>query len=107
MIKYINKDAVIYAIKRAIWTMAEVILSMIGIGMTISEIDWAHILSVAAVAGIISILKSIIVGMPEIGTDGTLVIEDGDEKQQWTLNVETDPLEIQNKSSIRLKVNKQ
>ena len=104
MIKYINKDVVVAAIKRAIWTMAEVMLSMMGIGMAISDIDWAHMLSVTAVAGIMSLLKSIVVGTPETCTDGSLIITDNGEKESWVLNVETDPNDISTKNSIRLKV---
>lgn len=106
MIKYLSKEAVIFAIKRAIWTMAEIALSFLAVGMAISDVDWIHLLSVASVAGIISLLKSITLGMPETDTDGTLLIEDSDEKQSWTLNVETDPYDIAGKASIRLKVKK-
>lgn len=104
MIKYLNKAVIISALKRAVWTMAEVALSMMSVGMAISDINWAHVLSVTAVAGIISILKSIVIGMPETDMDGKLIIEDGEEKQSWILNVETDPLVIPNKSTIILKV---
>ena len=104
MIKYLSKDTVIYAIKRAIWTMAEVMLSFLAIGMTLTEIDWPHVLSVTAVAGIVSLLKSIVIGMPETDTDGELIIEETDEKQSWTLNVESDPYDVAGKTSIRLKV---
>lgn len=54
---------------RAIWTMAEVALSMITVGATISEIQWGHIVSVAVVAGVASVLKSIVVGLPEVVPD--------------------------------------
>jgi len=104
LIKYLNKAVIISALKRAVWTMAEVALSMMSVGMAISDINWAHVLSVTAVAGIISILKSIVIGMPETDMDGKLIIEDGEEKQSWILNVETDPLVIPNKSTIILKV---
>ena len=64
-----SKEFVTALIIRAIWTMAEVALSMITVGATISEISWGHIASVAVVAGVASILKSIVVGLPEVAPD--------------------------------------
>ena len=54
------------ALIRALWTMAEVALSYLTIGMTITEVDWLHLASVTALAGIISLLKSMAVGLPEV-----------------------------------------
>lgn len=50
---------------RAVWTFAEAAASLLVVGQTITEIDWIHTLSVSAVAAIISMLKSVIVGLPE------------------------------------------
>lgn len=60
------KEFVKAAIIRAIWTMAEVALGMMTVGMTMAEIDWPHLISVTIVAGIYSILKSIATGLPEV-----------------------------------------
>lgn len=62
-------DFVKAAIIRAIWTMAEVALSMITVGATVHEVEWVHIASVVAVAGVCSLLKSVVVGLPEIEPD--------------------------------------
>lgn len=51
---------------RAGWTAAETALAMIPIGAGIEEVGWVHIASVTAVATIISILKSIVAGVPEV-----------------------------------------
>ena len=54
---------------RALWTLVEVMASSaiaaIGSATTMSEVDWKYVGSVAILAGIISILKSLAVGMPE------------------------------------------
>ena len=60
---------------RAIWTMAQVALSMITVGMRITDIDWAGVASIVAVSGLYSVLKSIVVGVPEAYRDGTLQID--------------------------------
>lgn len=50
---------------RALKTIAQTMIASISIGMAINEIDWLYILSIAAVAGICSLLTSI-VGLPEL-----------------------------------------
>lgn len=49
------------AAERAINTFLQVFVASIGVGAAIQEIDWLAILSVAAVATIISLAKSVIV----------------------------------------------
>lgn len=68
MDEYITKFAV-SAGKRALWTFAETALGMITIGQAFTEINWAHIISVAGVAAIASFLKSIVISMPEMKED--------------------------------------
>jgi len=65
MDEYITKFAV-SAGKRALWTFAETALGMITVGQAFTEINWLHIISVAGVASIASILKSIVISMPEM-----------------------------------------
>ena len=50
---------------RALKTFAQSMLSMLTIGQAFWEVDWAGILSVAAVAAIISMLTSV-AGLPEV-----------------------------------------
>lgn len=54
---------------RALHTMAQTALGVIGAGVVLSDVDWVRVLSAAALAGVISLLKSIAVGMPEIEED--------------------------------------
>lgn len=60
------KEFAIKAIIRAVYTFAETALSMITVGQAFFEVNWMHILSVSGVAAIYSLLKSIVVGMPEV-----------------------------------------
>lgn len=53
------------AVLRALRTVCQVILSMITVGQAVLDIDWLNVLSVSAVAGFISILTSIVAGVPE------------------------------------------
>jgi len=50
---------------RALHTFAQTACGLLIVGQTITEVDWLHVASVAAVAAIISICKSVIVGLPE------------------------------------------
>ena len=65
MDEFITKFA-ISAGKRALWTFAETAVGMITIGQAFTEVNWLHIISVAGVAAIVSLLKSIIISMPEM-----------------------------------------
>ena len=53
------------ALVRAVYTVAETAIGVIGTSAILSEVDWKMVLSASALAGIVSILKSIAVGMPE------------------------------------------
>lgn len=53
--------------KRALWTAAETALALIPVGVGLEEVGWLHVLSVSALAAVISALKSIVTGLPEVG----------------------------------------
>lgn len=61
-----SKGFWVSALKRAGWTAAQTALGMLTLGVGIQEIDWLNVLSVSALAAVYSILKSIVVGMPEV-----------------------------------------
>lgn len=61
-----TKEFWINAGKRALYTFAETAIGMITVGQAFTEINWLHILSVSAVAAIVSLGKSIVIGMPEM-----------------------------------------
>ena len=60
------KEKIIAALKRAAWTAAETALAMIPVGVGIEEVEWIHVISVVALAAVLSVLKSIVAGMPEV-----------------------------------------
>lgn len=102
-----SKKWLVSALIRAIRTGAQVALSFITVGMTMSEIDWGTIGSVALVAMIYSILMSALSGLPEVKSDGTLVIDETDEeKTNWMFQVDTPLEDITSKDSIRLNIQK-
>lgn len=53
------------AIIRAVKTLAQAFLGGLAVGMAFSEVDWKHLISVAVVAAIISVLTSL-AGLPEV-----------------------------------------
>jgi len=65
MDEYITQFA-ISAGKRALWTFAETAVGMITVGQAFTEVNWLHIISVAGVAAVVSLLKSVVISMPEM-----------------------------------------
>ena len=72
-------DFVKAALIRAIKTVAQTLLSTITVGQALSDINWLTIISISMVAGICSILTSIVTGLPETKNDGELIIEKNEE----------------------------
>lgn len=64
-----TKEFWISAGKRALYTFAETMIGMITVGQAFTEVNWTHILSVSAVAAIVSFAKSIVIGMPEVSKE--------------------------------------
>lgn len=60
---------------RAIKTMAQTSVSLITVGATMSEIDWAMVGSASLLAGILSILTSV-AGLPELKNVSQQTLED-------------------------------
>lgn len=50
---------------RALKTVAQTAVSMITIGQAVIDVNWVNVLSISAVAGVISMLTSI-AGLPEV-----------------------------------------
>ena len=51
---------------RAIKTVAQAAVSTIGVSATMSEVNWIMVGSASTLAGILSLLTSIITGLPEV-----------------------------------------
>ena len=52
--------------KRAIRTVAQTALALIGTATVLADVNWDIVLSASALAGILSILTSIVTGLPEV-----------------------------------------
>lgn len=59
------------AIVRMVKTMAQTALSMLTVGQAVLDVDWLNVISVSAVAGLISLLTSIATGLPEVSKDAS------------------------------------
>lgn len=53
---------------RAVKTMAQTAVAIIGTGAVVSQVNWLHAASAAAVAGVLSLLTSV-AGLPECKED--------------------------------------
>lgn len=51
---------------RAVRTIAQTAIASIGTTAVISEVDWLMVASASLLAGILSILTSIVTGLPEV-----------------------------------------
>ena len=54
------------ALIRACHTMAQTAIAMIGTTALLEEVNWPAVLSGTVLAGILSFLKSMVVGLPEV-----------------------------------------
>lgn len=68
------------AIIRAIKTMCQTAIGIIGASTLISEVDWLTCLSAVVMSGILSILTSIVGGLPEVD-----YVIDEEEDEEWDL----------------------
>lgn len=60
-----NKKWFKAALIRAAKTVAQTAVSMLTVGQAVLDVNWINVLSVSAVAGVVSILTSI-AGLPEV-----------------------------------------
>ena len=57
---------------RALKTVCQTAVATIGTAMVVTDVNWIYVLSASALAGILSLLTSISVGLPEIQLIDTL-----------------------------------
>ena len=66
MNKLQNSDFWKAAAVRAIKTVCQTAIAMIGTAVFIEQVNWLGVLSASALAGVLSILTSIATGLPEV-----------------------------------------
>ena len=80
-----NTDFWKAALIRAIKTICQTAIATIGTAMVITDVNWMYVLSASALSGILSILTSLSVGLPEVELAETLYsldnIVDEDEEE--------------------------
>ena len=64
-----NKEFWIAALKRAIHTAAQTAIGIIGAHTLFAEVNWPIVASAAGMAAVVSLLKSIAIGVPEVEID--------------------------------------
>jgi len=65
-----NKEFWEAALTRAVRTMAQTAIAMIGTSALLRDVDWIRLLGASVLAGILSILTSIATGLPEVKDNG-------------------------------------
>ena len=61
-----NKDWWLAAANRALRTLAQTAIATIGTTTLLGDVNWAAVGSASALAGILSILNSLVTGLPEV-----------------------------------------
>lgn len=62
----INKDFIKKAGIRALRTVCQTAIATIGTSAVMSEVNWSVVLSASLLSGILSILTSVVTGLPEV-----------------------------------------
>ena len=69
------------ALIRAIKTVCQTAIATIGTAMVVTDVNWLYVLSASALSGILSILTSLSVGLPEVDLAETLYALDNDPEE--------------------------
>lgn len=78
-----NKDFWKAALIRALKTVCQTAIATIGTSMVVTDVNWTYVLSASALAGILSILTSISIGLPEVQLADTLYALDNMEDDDY------------------------
>ena len=73
------------ALIRALKTVCQTAVAVIGSAVVLSDVDWKVVASAAALSGILSLLTSVSTGLPEVDLADDLLEEDDDstELEEW------------------------
>lgn len=83
-----NKDFWKAAGIRALKTVCQTAIATIGSAMALSEVEWITVLSASILAGILSLLTSVAVGLPEVQLANTLYDLDNEGDEDYMLEYE-------------------
>lgn len=61
-----NKKFIICAVNRAIRTVCQTAVAMMGTAVVLEDVAWLQVLSASVLAGILSLLTSVATGLPEV-----------------------------------------
>lgn len=100
-----TKEWLIPALNRAVRTMVQVALTMFTVGQRLTEIDWVTIISCSIVAGIYSLGTSVVLGIPEGDTVGTVNFDkyEGDDIM-YVSDLKIDPEKLKEKTTVTFNV---
>ena len=100
-----TKEWLIPALNRAVRTMVQVALTMFTVGQRLTEIDWVTIVSCSIVAGIYSLGTSVVLGIPEGDTVGTVNLDkyEGDDIM-YVSDLKIDPEKLKEKTTVTFNV---
>lgn len=76
------------ALIRAIKTVCQTAIATIGTAMVITDVNWLYVLSASALSGILSILTSLSVGLPEVQLADTLYALDNMADEEYAKEYE-------------------
>lgn len=106
-----TKEFFIAALIRATKTAAQVMLSMLTVGVAITSFNWVQILSISGTSFIYSILTSIVFGIPEGEFQGSLTFSakeaDSDGEIIPVLRIDIPGDELYERDKVNIKVNKE
>lgn len=93
-----TKDFWKAALIRAIKTICQTAIATIGTAIVVTDVNWVYVLSASALSGILSLLTSISVGLPEVQLADTLYaldneVEDEDGEDEIEEDIIPDELE--------------
>lgn len=99
------------ALVRAIKTAAQVMLSMLTVGVAITNFNWSQILAISGTSFVYSILTSVAFGIPEGEFQGTLSFSKSDADEDGAvipvLKIDVPGNELLNRNKVNIKVEKE
>ena len=92
-----TKDFWKAALIRAIKTICQTAIATIGTAIVVTDVNWVYVLSASALSGILSLLTSISVGLPEVQLSETIYALDNEPDED---DEEDDEVEIEDISDL-------